>query len=65
MIRLLAALFLSTLLGGCIVLPLDYDHRGGARHGHHHRHWSDRHDGDGSRQWRDSGDRNWRYRDRR
>lgn len=65
MARLLAALFLSTRLDGCIVRALDYDHRGGARHGHHYLHRSDRHDGDGNRQWRNSRDRNLRYRDRR
>lgn len=60
MARLLIAFLTAGLLGGCIVLPLDYyDHRGG----HRHRQWSERYyydDGPSHRQHRD-----WRYRDRR
>ncbi|MCB1897389.1 MAG: hypothetical protein KDH17_11545 [Rhodocyclaceae bacterium] len=57
MTRILVALSIATLLGGCIVLPLDYGHRGG--HGHrHHDGWGDRHHSDGHH-------RGWGDRDRR
>lgn len=59
MARLLIALLTAGLLGGCIVLPLDYyDHPGG----HRHRHWSDRHPGADGPSHRHH--REWRYRDR-
>lgn len=66
MARVLIAFLAAGLLGGCVVLPLDY---GG--HGHHHRHggdhrdryWGDHHDGD-HRHWSGRGD--YRpYRERR
>jgi hypothetical protein len=48
MTRILAALFLAVLLGGCIVLPLDYEYRGGRHeHRHHSERWGDRHHDDG------------------
>lgn len=59
MARLLTAILVATLLGGCIVLPAGH---GG--YGHHHRHWGERqHDG-GHRYWNER-DGSWRYRERR
>ncbi len=58
MTRILLALLVATQLGGCIVLPLDYGHRGGYGHRHHGDRWGDRHHFD-----RDRG--GWGYRDRR
>lgn len=58
MVRILIALFLVTQLGGCIVLPLDYGHRGGHGHRHHGDGWGDRHHSDGDRG-------RWEYRERR
>lgn len=59
MARILVALLTAGLLGGCIVLPLDYyDHRSG----HRHREWSDRAPGDHAPPHRHH--REWRYRDR-
>ena len=57
MVRILTGLFIAALLGGCVVLPLDYEYRGG-RHEHRHQsdRWGDRH--------HDGGDRHWRHRDR-
>jgi len=53
MTRILAALSLAALLGGCIVLPLDYEYRGGRHeHRHHSERWGDRHHDDGGRHWR-------------
>ena len=51
--KFLAAFLVAGLLGGCVVLPVGYG-------GHHHRYWSDQHDG-GYRYW-DDGSRGWRYR---
>jgi len=66
MARLLIPFLAAGLLGGCVVLPLDYD-------GHHHRdrhwgehrdrYWGDRGDGD-RRHWGDRDDYR-RYRERR
>lgn len=60
MARLLTAFLAIGLLGGCVVLPLDYDD-----HGHHHRHWGEHRDR-GDRYWGDRGGgdhRHWRGRD--
>lgn len=51
MARLAIAVLLVTLLGGCIVLPLDYGYPPGP-HRHRHPYWSDRQDDDGYRAWR-------------
>ncbi|AYH43472.1 hypothetical protein [Azoarcus sp. DN11] len=57
--KLLATSLVAGLLGGCIILPLDYDDHGG--YGHHHRYWGNRGYGDGYRYW-DDDSRSWRYR---
>lgn len=49
MVRILIALFLVTQLGACMIVPLDYGHRGGHGHRHHGDDWGERHHHDGSR----------------
>lgn len=57
MTRAIIVIFITALLGGCVVLPLDYGYRGG--HGHRTDGYS-RGDGDG-RDW-DHHDRDRQYR---
>ena len=53
MTRLLIALLIAVQLGGCIVLPWGYGHRGGHGHRHHDHGWGERHHFDGDRgAWR-------------
>ncbi|NMG28132.1 hypothetical protein [Aromatoleum evansii] len=59
MARLLTAILVATLLGGCIVLPVGH---GGYRH--HDHSWGERHHDGGHRYWSDR-DGSWRYRERR
>lgn len=58
MVRFFVAMFLATLLGGCIVLPLDHAYGDGPYYGHPQRHWGDR-------DRHNDGYRHWRYRERR
>lgn len=54
MTRLITVIFITALLGGCMVVPLDYGHRGGGyerRDNHEHR--DNQHNrGDRLRNWR-------------
>ena len=55
MTRIITVIFIAALLGGCMVVPLDYGHRGGGyerwdNHPRHGGHYPDR--GGRSRNWR-------------